>query len=273
MYHDFKLDVPNELLLKLRQYNEKMIQVKRRFSDENVNISVWNTNVLNQYTTHQVYKNIFIIEIDKMRLDNLYYYLQDNTNELVLMKNSFDIDYLVKNGALYLSNLPKKSPIQRKQSTQLNYVSFPKAEKILVDVFVYNKTILPYDLSEIENIYRNMYKRHIIKTKTVLHYAKLRGPKLYVLVSLGARRKDIASICLLETFVICLTSLLLSSIVIANVCNYLNKIFYCNFFVYDFVAFLLLTIVVSGIFIIATWLPLFKLLVKQPIDLVKEKNE
>ena len=96
---------------------------------------------------------------------------------------------------------------------------------------------------------------------------------LSVLVSLGARRKDIASICLLETFVICLTNLLLSSIIIANVCNYLNKIFYCNFFVYDFVAFLLLTIVVSGIFIIATWLPLFKLLVKQPIDLVKEKNE
>lgn len=177
-YRDFKLDVPDELLKELRKYNENMLEVKKRFLDESVNISVWNTSVLNQYTTHQVYKNIFIIEIDKMRIDNLYYHLQHTTNDLVLKKNSFDMNYLLKDGALYLSNLPKKSPIQRKQSTQLNFVSFPKVEKILVDVFIYNKKILPYDLSEIENIYRNMYKRHIIKTKTVLHYAGLRGPRL-----------------------------------------------------------------------------------------------
>jgi hypothetical protein len=65
-----------------------------------------------------------------------------------------------------------------KKSRKNRYVSIPKPEKILVDVLVYKKTILPYDDSEIRNIFRNMYKEYRIDKSTILNYARIRGSKI-----------------------------------------------------------------------------------------------
>ena len=55
-------------------------------------------------------------------------------------------------------------------------------EKLLVDIFVYNKIVLPYDNSEIENIYRNAFKKHVIKINSLLNYARIRGIRIRELV-------------------------------------------------------------------------------------------
>ncbi len=179
-YKEFIIEIDDDLIDILSEYNKPSLRIKQRFPDENnVNISVWDTKLLNKYTTHQVYKTFYIIEVDKMKMEHLFYYIKSNSNKRVLLKNTTDTDLLLDNDVIYISNLPKKSPIKKKKSAKNNYVSNPKVEKILVDVIIYNKTILPYDLSEIENIYRNIYRLHNVKTKTVLNYAKIRGPRTY----------------------------------------------------------------------------------------------
>ena len=96
---------------------------------------------------------------------------------------------------------------------------------------------------------------------------------LSVLVSLGARKKDLAYICLFESLLLSLFSLALASGVIIGVCAYLNNMFFCTYFIYDLFVFGLLLLIVLFVSLVSTLLPLLKLLTKQPIDLIKEKNE
>lgn len=183
LYIEFTTEVNEKILKLLKKYNSRIKTVKKLYPEEqNFNISVWNTGVLNKYTTHQVYKNINIVEIDKLRITNLFFYIKPKINSIVIIKNTQGVEYLLEDDSIYISNLPMKSPIQKKQSSRNNYVGNPKAEKVLVDLFIYNKSILPYDDQEIENIYKNIYKKHIVKTKTVLNYARIRGKKTRSLV-------------------------------------------------------------------------------------------
>lgn len=178
-YKEFNASVDNKLTSLMKNYNKDMYNLKRRFPDaKNINLCIWDTSLLNNYTTHQTYKNYYIVEVDKERVDNLFYFLKNDMNNVFVLKKINVPDYLLENGSIVIDNLPLKSPLKNKRSFNNYFVSEPKVEKVLVDVFVYNKTILPYDISEIENIYWNIYKNHIVKTKTVLHYARIRGPKV-----------------------------------------------------------------------------------------------
>jgi len=173
---DFIIENDKNLEHILKEYNKKSRDIKSRFGSEvNVNISLWNTKVLNNYTTHQTYLNFNIVEIDKDRVENLYYYLKEKDIDVFMIKDVKGLSHLLSDNSVIIASLPLRSPLENKKSYKSNYVGLPKIEKVLVDVFVYNKGILPYDLSEIENIYSKMYKKHIIKNKTILQYARVRG--------------------------------------------------------------------------------------------------
>lgn len=177
-FTDFLIENDVNLEKLLKDYNEKGFYLKSRFGNEvNVNISLWNTKFLNNYTTHQTYINYNIIEVDKDRVENLYYYLKDYKIDVFMIRDIKGLGHFLSDNSVVISSLPKRSPLENKKSYKSNYVGYPKVEKVLVDVFVYNKNLLPYDLSEIENIYKKVYKRHIVKTKTVLQYARIRGMK------------------------------------------------------------------------------------------------
>ncbi|QWB96226.1 hypothetical protein KHQ89_01935 [Mycoplasmatota bacterium] len=180
---DFFIDNDKNIVRLLKDYNKKVVNLKSRFGNEvNVNISIWNTKILNNYTTHQTYMNYNIIEIDKDRIENLYYHLKEHHVDVFMINDIKGLHHILNNNSVIIAPLPLRSPLENKKSYKSNYVGFPKAEKVLVDVFVYNKSLLPYDLSEIENIYRKMYKKHILKNKTILQYARIRGVKTRNLV-------------------------------------------------------------------------------------------
>lgn len=177
-FTDFLIENDENLEKLLKNYNEKGLHLKSRFGNEvNVNISLWNTVVLNTYTTHQTYMNYNIVEVDKDRVENLYYYLKEHNIDVFMIRDIKGLGHFLSDNSVVISPLPKRSPLENKKSYKSNYVGYPKVEKVLVDVFVYNKNLLPYDLSEIENIYIKMYKKHIVKTKTILQYARVRGVK------------------------------------------------------------------------------------------------
>ncbi|XMB72291.1 DUF6577 family protein [Mycoplasmatota bacterium WC30] len=182
-YIKFKVEFDEALLNHIKDYNKEMVKVKRMFPDEkNLNICIWNTRILNSFTTHQTFKNYNIIEIDNDRIENLFYNLRGFNNNVFMMKDIKNKEYLLADNSNVIDKLPLRSPLEKKRSYKEYFVSFPKIEKILVDIFVYNKTILPYDNEEIENIYRNVFKKHIVKRNTLLNYARIRGTKIRELV-------------------------------------------------------------------------------------------
>ena len=181
------VDFPNEsdahLVRLLMDFNETGVLLKSRFGQGlNVNVSVWNTAILNQYTVHQTYMNYNIVEVDRDRIRNLHLYLMEKQIDAFMMKDIKGLSHYLSDQSVIVAPLPSRSPLENRKSVRSNYVGYPKVEKVLVDIFAYNDTLLPYDISEIENIYRSMYKRHIIKTKTVLQYARIRGMKTRGLV-------------------------------------------------------------------------------------------
>lgn len=183
MYSNFLIDNDHYLVELLMEYNEKSKYIKSRFGNEvNVNVSIWNTKILNDYTTHQTYINYSVVEVDRDRVENLYYFLKGKGVDTFMVNDIKGLSHLLNDKSVIVAPLPLRSPLDKKKSYKANYVGFPKVEKILVDVFVYNKILLPYDLSEIENIYRKVYDRHIVKNKTVLQYARVRGMKTRNLV-------------------------------------------------------------------------------------------
>lgn len=180
-YEDFKIDMDKNIINFLVKYNTDITNLKRMHPGESeVNISVWNTILLNKYTTHQVYRNFTIIEIDKYRTENLFFALKRNYHNLLPSTKVKEIDYLLFNedNVLIIEKLPKRSPLMNKRAMKNNYVTHPKAEKILVDILVYNKSILPYDYSEIKNIYKNIFKLYRINKSTLLNYARVRGVRV-----------------------------------------------------------------------------------------------
>jgi len=181
IYKSFKMDIDKVLLEFLMEFNQYVTTLKKNDPNETeVNISVWNTNVLNRFTTHQLFRNYTIIEIDEYRVESLSYELKVKYRNVIPSVKAKELDYLIYNEeqVYVVEKLPKKSPLLNKKSRKNNYVSLPKPEKILVDVLVYKKTILPYDESEIRNIYRNMYMEYRIDKSTILNYARIRGSKI-----------------------------------------------------------------------------------------------
>jgi hypothetical protein len=181
IYKSFNIDIDKVLFDFLMEYNQTVSILKEKDPKETeVNISVWNTNILNRFTTHQIFRNYTIIEIDEYRVNSLSFELKVKYRNVIPSVKVKDLDYLIYNEkqVYVVEKLPKKSPLLNKKSRKNHYISTPKPEKILVDVLVYKKTILPYDDSEIRNIYRNMYKEYRIDKSTILNYARIRGSKI-----------------------------------------------------------------------------------------------
>ena len=178
---DFSMNIDGELFIFLMEFNRYATDLKKKDPKETeVNISVWNTNYLNRFTTHQVFRNFTIIEIDEFRVESLFNELRAKYRNVIPYFKVKDLEYLIDNEeqVYIVMKMPKRSPLMNKKSQKNYFVSIPKPEKILVDILVYKNKILPNDESEIRNIYRNMYKEYPIDKSTILNYARIRGSKI-----------------------------------------------------------------------------------------------
>lgn len=177
-YQNFSVDIEPNLKDDLKQFNAYITNVKKRFTDEeNVNICVWNTSILNNYSVLQLQKHYTIVEIDQDRIEKLATYLMDKyKNVLISKKNNYITHYLNKE-IIIIDRLPKRSPLNNKRSTKNNFVSTPKIEKLMVDIIVYQKHFLPLDDHKISVIYKNIFDQHVVDVKKLLNYARVRGVK------------------------------------------------------------------------------------------------
>lgn len=195
---DFSMKIDSVLIHFLMGFNRYATDLKKKDPKETeVNISVWNTNYLNRFTTHQVFRNFTIIEIDEFRVESLFHELRAKYRNVILFSKVKDIDYLFydEEQVYVVMKMPKRSPLMNKKSQKNQFVSIPKPEKILVDILVFKNKLLPYDESEIRNIYRNMYKEYPIDKSTILNYARIRGSKIRkevetMIMNLGEDRDD-----------------------------------------------------------------------------------
>lgn len=162
----------------LTKYNKRFVANKEDHYGIDINISIWETYILNEFMTHQMYKNFIIIEVDETRIDNLFYEMKEQFKDVVPLSKVKGFDYLSYKleNIIIIQKLPKRSPLYAYKRN--NYISIPKPEKILVDLLVYNEKIYNIDENEILNIYRKMIEQYRVSLTTLLSYARIRGQNI-----------------------------------------------------------------------------------------------
>lgn len=161
----------------LKNMNSAVMKNKYVSSDE-LFMSAWDISILNQFMTHQVLKDIIVIEGDKYRLPSIYDELKTQLNSTFFVSRNpkKDVDNLsYENEIVFVLPLPKRSPIDKSNAITTQYIVVPKMEKILVDL-VANQELTPMiDSYTVKEIMMNFYKEYNLDFTTLLYYARNRG--------------------------------------------------------------------------------------------------
>ncbi|MBI9008530.1 MAG: hypothetical protein JEZ05_00740 [Tenericutes bacterium] len=166
----------------LKKYNSKIIDNK--YFNLDPFISVWDTRIVNKYIKHTISKNSIIVEVDKYRIDDVFNYIKKNFSKkyYVTKTRQLDSDHIIyESNIIYIKQLVKRAPINKKITEKEYFVTVPKIEKILVDVVVDNEIFNFYDESTLKELYRNINDKYNVNLVTLLYYAKNRGVKQQML--------------------------------------------------------------------------------------------
>ena len=92
-----------------------------------------------------------------------------------------------------------------------------------------------------------------------------------ILRALGARKRDIMVICLIEIIIITAINFIVSLIAVLTICAVINGLFYAQVFIFGVLQIFLLLLLCFGISLLATILPIIRITSKKPIDIINNK--
>lgn len=138
-----------------------------------INISVWSTSWINNYSRHQTFQNFYIVEISHELTEHLFNKLKElNYKNVFIKPDEKQIqNYVVgSDNPIIVMNLITKAPTKK-----VNKIIIPKLEKILVDLYADKKTFYMYQGNELKTIYEEAIRKHTVNFTKLFHYARRRG--------------------------------------------------------------------------------------------------
>lgn len=154
--------------------NKKVFQqIKKEFPY--VKISIWNTKWLNHLMRHQPGKFLTIIEVENEAKTSVFNFLKDAGHKKVFLEpNKKEIEnYVADNSdSLIVMGLISKSP-----TNDINKVTVPSIEKILVDIFSDPLLYASFQGSEMTYIFENAFKKYDVNATRLFNYANRRNKR------------------------------------------------------------------------------------------------
>ncbi len=144
---------------------------------EAVKYCIWDTGWVNEFSQHQSFKKIIIIESEKEFMESLYFYMSDAFRyDLYLNPDDKAIDFYIpeSNLPIVINRLVSRSPI-RKVTERKVKIPIPSLEKMLVDIFSDEKLLYAYQGSELKHIYENAINKYSINFTKLFSYARRRS--------------------------------------------------------------------------------------------------
>jgi hypothetical protein len=142
---------------------------------EGLKLSVWSTEILNEFMLHLPGHSLTILEVEKNALESVFYFLKDrNKADVFLEPTEKEIALYVNDNAnaIILKKLITKSPLQLVEG-----VPTITLEKMIVDVFSDKKLFEAFQGSELLQIINNANEKYAINTTTLLNYANRRSKR------------------------------------------------------------------------------------------------
>lgn len=174
----FTLLLPDDSITKALMRFNKSLDNSHVYSNEDKLICLWHLNALNSFTSHQYSKEIIFIEIDKYRIDELFFELKDKFQGKYYISKEFSKDYdhiTLEDKIIIINSLVKRAPVDKRNAKLNHYIAPPKFEKILVDIIANKELFSMYDKASIKEMFKNYYYKYNLDFTTLLYYAKNRG--------------------------------------------------------------------------------------------------
>jgi hypothetical protein len=170
----FTFDTLPEYHPQVSNENKKLINLLiKQFPG--LKLSIWSTQILNEFMLHLPSNSFTILEVEKDALEPVFHYLQDkNKINVFFQPTEKEIALYINNkkNVVILKRLITKSPLQT-----IDSVTTVTLEKIIVDVFSEKKLFEAYQGSELLHIVNNAFKKYALNATTLLNYATRRSQR------------------------------------------------------------------------------------------------
>lgn len=170
----FTFDSLPEYYPQVSNENKKLISLLiKQFPG--LKLSIWSTQILNEFMLHLPSNSFTILEVEKDALEPVFNYLQDiNKTNVFLQPTEKELALYIKykTNAIILKKLITKSPIQT-----IDSVTTVTLEKIIVDIYSDKILFEAYQGSELLHIVNNAFKKYAMNATTLLNYATRRSQR------------------------------------------------------------------------------------------------
>ena len=152
---------------------------KRLFEDVRsafpyLHVSVWNTSLLNEFMLHQPSRFLTILEVDRDAMESVFEYLKEGYDQVFIKPNKEIVQRYILNlqEAIIIKPLISESPLDN-----VDGITVPQLEKMLVDIYCDKQIFISYHGSELYTIFEEAFAKYAINEKTLLRYASRRRRK------------------------------------------------------------------------------------------------
>ncbi|WP_142828599.1 DUF6577 family protein [Planococcus soli] len=163
---------PEKLFIPTLSKDAKRIFRKLKKEFPYVDFVIWETEWLNNFMVHQPSTMNIIVEVESNLINDVFNFLYLNEKNVVFApRDNTSASYMLKDGySTIVSPL-----VLHKPTMQLDKFVIPKIEAIIVDLFIDEIILMPYQGKEKANILENLFNEYTVKRSTIRQYAGKRG--------------------------------------------------------------------------------------------------
>ena len=154
------------------------LKIARKISErfEEINYAIWEIPWLNEFSQHQTFNQMIVVEVEKEFEESLYYFLNDSLQmNFFLNPDEKQIKFYISeiNSSVVIKRLVTRAPIIKIKEKK---TTIPTAtlEKIMVDLFADENLFHFYQGSELIYIFERILNRYSINLTKLFSYAKRR---------------------------------------------------------------------------------------------------
>ncbi len=154
------------------------LKIARKISErfEEINYAIWEIPWLNEFSQHQTFNQMIVVEVEKEFEESLYYFLNDSLQmNFFLNPDDKQIKFYISevNSSVVVKRLVTRAPtikIKEKKTT----IPTATLEKIMVDLFADENLFHFYQGSELIYIFERILNHYSINLTKLFSYAKRR---------------------------------------------------------------------------------------------------
>ena len=136
------------------------------------NYCCWRLSILKEFYQHIATIDFIIVEVEKDTMDAVFHFLKESQKNIFKEPSKEIIEDFVSdiNIAIIVKPMISESPL-----LQIDGISIPSLEKILVDLYTEKELFYFLQGNELLNIFKNAVGKYTVNSNKLLRYAKRRG--------------------------------------------------------------------------------------------------